>query len=115
MRWRYSSFLFVALWLTLPSNVVAQSTQCDQLRPLPNSDVQYKERGNRCEGLYVADVGMRSLELVSFQLGGGLAYKLKNGEQLRVTAPGQTQSLHVRAVAMPARTYYRMDAILNPG
>jgi hypothetical protein len=114
MRWKDSSFFFVALWVMLPYAVVAQSAQCDRLRPLPHSDVQYKERGNRCEGLYVADVGVRTLELVSFQLG-SLAYPLKSDEQLRVTAPGQAESVHVRAVAMPARTYYRMDADLSPG
>lgn len=116
MRWRdrNSFFFLVALGMILPSSALAQNAQCDRLRPLPNSDVQYKERGNRCEGLYVADVGVRTLELVSFQLG-SLAYPLKSGLQLQVTIPGQTQTVHVRAVAVPARTYYRMDAIVEPG
>jgi hypothetical protein len=111
---KYVSAGIVAVSLTLPACVVAQNSPCDRLRPLPDSDAQYKERGNRCEGLYVADVGVPSLELVSFQLG-GIAYQLYGGEHLRVTAPGQKQSVHVRAVAVPARTYYRMDATIEAG
>lgn len=104
----------VLLLALVPCALAAQTSRCDRLRPLPNSALQYKDRGNRCEGFYVADVGVRTLELVSFQQG-SMAYRLKPGEQLQVSAPGQTASVNVRAVALPARTYYRMDAVLDPG
>lgn len=100
------SFSSCALW--------CQGIKCDALHPSADSSYQYKDRGNRCEGFYVADVGANTLELVSFQLG-SLAAQPKPGEILRVSVPGQNQAVHVRAVAIPTRTYYRMDALLQPG
>ena len=44
---------------------------------------------------------------------------LAKNAQLEIVAPNIQRSLggpiHVRAVAIPPRTYYRMDAVLNPG
>ena len=103
------------LLLGLSSCVLwGQGTKCDALHPSPDSSYQYKDRGNRCEGFYVADVGANDLELVSFELG-IIPAQLKTGEVLKVSVPGQSQAVHVRAVAIPTRTYYRMDALLQPG
>ena len=98
--------LSCALW--------GQGSPCEALHPLPDSSYQYKDRGNRCEGFYVADVGVNTLELVSFQLG-QMNDKFKSGERLQISVPGQTQAVRVRAAAVPMRTYYRMDALLLPG
>jgi hypothetical protein len=91
-----------------------QGAKCDPLHPSPDSSYQYKDRGNRCEGFYVADVGASDLDLVSFQMG-SIPAQLKPGEILKVSVPGQSQPVHVRALAIPTRTFYRMDALLQPG
>jgi hypothetical protein len=93
----------------------AQNSVCDaQVHPLQGSPVQYKERGNRCEGLYIAEVGSQKLDLVSFHWG-ALNYTLKPGQKLIVSVPGVRVPVHVRAMAIPLGTYYRMDAVLQPG
>ena len=51
--------------LLAPSSLHAQELKCDSVRPLPSSSSAYKNRGNRCEGLYVADVGSRSIDMSS--------------------------------------------------
>jgi hypothetical protein len=84
------------------------------LRPVQGSQSQYKDRGNRCEGLYVADVGTLTLEILSLTLG-DISFPLNPGEVLRVSAPGSASNLRVRAVAKPPKTYYRLDASLAPG
>jgi len=92
----------------------AQALKCDTVRPLPGSSSGYQPRENRCEGLYVADVGVRSIDIVSLTYG-NLAFSLQARLPLRVSVQGQTQPLNIRAVAIPPRTYYRMDAPLRPG
>lgn len=87
---------------------------CEQLRPVVGSPSQYKNRGNRCEGLYEADYGAKSLGLVSLTLG-VIAFPLRRGTKLELTVPGQSRSVHVRAVAKPANVAYEMDAVLAAG
>jgi len=102
----------ILLGLVLPCALLAQSTKCEPLSPLPGSTSQYKDRGNRCEGFYVADVGIKSIELISFTEG-RLSYELKPGVKLQVSTPTQTGQVHVRALAKPPKTYYRMDTTLE--
>ena len=92
----------------------AQDLQCGGLPPLQGSQVGYQKRGDRCEGLYVANVGAHSLAATSFSLG-KIRYELSSSVRLQVSAPGQTQPVNVRAVAIPPKTYYRMDATLPAG
>ncbi len=92
----------------------AQTPACDSLRPVQGSQSQYKDRGNRCEGLYVADVGTLTLEILSLTQS-DISFSLNPGEVLRVSAPASTANLHLRAVAKPPKTYYRLDASLAPG
>jgi hypothetical protein len=91
-----------------------QGPPCDSLEPIPESPMQYKNRGNRCEGFYVADVGARNIDVVALTIG-PLKYDLSKDAKLLISAPAQIGLVHVRAVAIPPRTYYRMDADLNGG
>jgi len=96
------------------AGVDAQEVKCDPLTALEGSKSGYHKRANRCEGLYVTNVSGRSLAATSFTLG-SLRYEMKASTRLQVSAPGQRSAVNVRAVALPARTYYRMDAVLAPG
>jgi hypothetical protein len=112
-RLRVICLLVIAVGSSL-GGLRGQTNRCEPLRPLPGNLSQYKDRGNRCEGLYVADVGSRSVELVSLTLG-VISYEMRPGVKLQVSAPGQNAAVHIRAVAKPAGTHYRMDALLAPG
>ena len=92
----------------------AQDTNCKGLPPLQDSQSGYQKRGDRCEGLYVANVGSHSLTAMSFSLG-KIRYDLNPLVKLQVSAPGQKEPVNIRAVAIPPKTYYRMDAGLAPG
>ena len=86
-------------------------TTCEVLQTIPGNPSGYKARGNRCEGLYEADVAAKSLALVSFTFG-TLSYRLRPGEKLELSAPTQSGDLQVRAVAKPLSMHYQMDAVL---
>ncbi len=108
-------FHAAALFLGLMSGAAyAQELVCKGLPPLQGSQFGYQKRGERCEGLYVANVGSQSLAATSFSLG-KVRFDLKSSVQLQISAPGQTGPVHVRAVAIPPKTYYRMDAPLPAG
>jgi hypothetical protein len=107
-------WITVLAWLFFSSVLHAQTQQCDSLRPLQGSQSQYKDRGNRCEGLYIADIGALNIEFLSLTTG-EISYSLAPGEKLLVSVPNATGPVHVRAVAKPPKTYYRMDASLAPG
>lgn len=104
--------LFAAAVFCAPAG--AQEVKCTGLAPLQDAQFGYQKRGARCEGLYVANVGARSLAATSFSLG-KIHFDLNPQVKLEVSAPGQTQDVNVRAVAIPPKTYYRMDAPLPAG
>jgi len=92
----------------------AGNSPCEGLRPLEGSQSQYRQRGNRCEGLYDSDVSTPVIELVSF-VSQPVAFDLRAGVELALTTPTRPGVVYVRAVAKPPRTYYRMDARLATG
>lgn len=89
---------------------------CDRaLTPFPGSQLGYKSLTNRCEGFYISKVASGSLEVVSLTHG-RLNYEWRTDVILEVTAPSAAdQPVNIRAVAIPLKTYYRMDSELLPG
>ena len=85
--------------------------RCDKLTPLQGSKTGYQKRGNRCEGVYVINIGAPSLVPKSFTLG-PIRYDLNATPVLEISAPGQTEPVNIRATAIPLKTYYRLDAVL---
>jgi hypothetical protein len=105
-----------ALWLVFVLTMSpVQAASCDPvLTPFPGSDLGYASHGNRCEGFYVANVSSESLEVVAV-LQGTLRFDWKPDVVLQVSAPNFTQgTVNVRAVAIPLKTYYRMDGTVSP-
>lgn len=108
------SFAAVLSFTVDSAGISAQELECRGLKPLLGSTSAYRMRGARCEGLYDSNVGAHSLAAASFTLG-RLRFDLKPGVRLQVSAPGQTRAVNLRAVAIPPKTYYRMDARLPAG
>jgi len=111
--YKFSLPALFCCWL-MPGSLNAQELKCDSVHPLPSSSSAYKNRGNRCEGLYVADVGSRSIDIISFTVG-SVRYDLNSRSALKVSTLGSSPSVNVRAVAITPKTYYRMDTFLQHG
>jgi hypothetical protein len=96
---------------------VQQPESCDTLVPA-QGQIEYRWRQNRCEGFYRSNVSSGDLELVSL-LVGRLAADATRTSPLEIVVPVLQRTLSgpikVRAVAIPPRTYYRMDATVIPG
>jgi hypothetical protein len=104
--------------LAVPTAYSQQAGKCDALVPA-QGQVEYRWRQNRCEGFYRSNVSSGDLELVSLLFGRLSTDTSSRNSQLEIVAPVIQRSLtgpiKVRAVAIPPRTYYRMDATLNSG
>jgi hypothetical protein len=97
------------------ASVGSAEPPCDaSLRPVQGT-AGYAPRANRCEGLYVSPISAPGLELVSL-LRGKIRYDLQPQARLIVQAPSSPSvgsgRIQIRAVALPLKTYYRMDATL---
>jgi hypothetical protein len=110
----YECLLGAAIFFLLALSPV-RAASCDPvLAPFPGSDLGYTSLGDRCEGFYVSNVSSESLEVVSV-LHGNLHFDWKPDVVLEVSAPNYTQgAVNIRAVAIPLKTYYRMDGTVSP-
>jgi len=89
---------------------------CDsELTPVENSEIQYKYRQNRCEGFYNSKVSAGGIEVVCL-IKGEFHFNLEKNEMVEISSPFvRKQPVRVRAVGIPLKTYYRMDAEIAPG
>ena len=109
-----------AATILLVVSVRAQDELCDPgLDPIAGGlGYELRARNQRCEGLYESPVHAIGLEVVSL-LHGRLDFDPATARHLTVAVPdaaviGQNQ-VNVRAVALPLKTYYRMDARIPAG
>jgi hypothetical protein len=108
---RVISLALLALLMSSPAH--AQGNICASLLAVEGDAHGYRDRGNRCEGVYEAYVGSPTLDIVSLTQG-GISYPLDAGVNLTVSGVLEAE-LHVRAVAKSPQTFYQMDALLGAG
>lgn len=108
--------LVLSLLIAIMPRLQAQEDSCDgSLKPETGKyGYSLRTSDNRCEGLYISQVSGR-LQIVSLFRG---ELNLHSEHKIiHVSAPGfkelATSSIHVRAVAIPLNTYYRMDAVIT--
>ena len=94
----------------------AQTRACDPLLTQPAaSPLGYRLRGDRCEGIYVQEVSGTPLVVASLT-DGFAPFDLKTVQRLLLTwsAPADAE-LHLRALGLRRKLYYRMDALRPRG
>ena len=90
-----------------------QELKCGSVKPLPGSSSACKNRGHRCAGLCVADVGSNGIDVLFFT-SGIIRYDLNSKSLLKISAPGSSPFVNICGVAITPKTYYRMDTFLQP-
>jgi hypothetical protein len=85
--------------------------------PIANEALRYKDRDDRCEGLYMQPVAASSHLRILGYLEHVPIYRNGSDKSLRVSVLGATQTDHIMLHATSARyrQYYQMDAQLPPG
>jgi hypothetical protein len=95
--------------------VPASPVDCDPTLTQVDTPLGYRDRGDRCEGVYIKEVSSTALTIASFTEVFE-PYDLKSSEPLHVDwdrTPGKA-SVRLRAQSLRRRLYYRMDAVLPP-
>lgn len=91
--------------LLMPTDAEAK---CDEsLTPIIEpAELAYKDRGDRCEGLYVQNISTTGLRIVAYHA--GLPRAAENALALEIKAPSAAKK-HLRISSTRARHYYRVD------
>lgn len=97
----------------------AFAQECDPLlQPSADKSIQYRSRKGRCEGLYESSAkgrGLSGLEVVGLTVG-VFQFALDKQETIEISSPIVTdEPVNIRSVGIPLRTYFRLDAQLEPG
>ena len=94
----------------------AQTSSCDpQLIQPRTNQYGYRQRGDRCEGIYVQQVGGTPLTISSWTESFE-AYDLASGRPLTMEWDASENTVvNLRAEALRHRLYFRMDAARPPG
>lgn len=111
-----TSLLVLFLSCGCLTNILAQ-TNCDpSLVKLSAGPSGYKDRGDRCEGIYVKEVGSTTLQVVSLTEYFG-QYNLQTGKPLMIAwdNPPGNSNVHLRAQGIKRKLYYRMDTYQPAG
>jgi hypothetical protein len=106
--WFVAPLMILLLHVTIAH---AQTPACKDPQIVPSTVLPYQARQNRCEGFYDSPVS-GTLELLAF-LREPVTFNWREDVVLDVSAPNMTKELNVRAVGLPLKTYYRMDARLK--
>jgi hypothetical protein len=82
----------------------------------PRNPARYQPRGSRCEGVYDPErSGDAALALISFTSSFETFDPQRDGNlTVRWAAPANS-AVHLRGYSLKLRTYYQMDAALEPG
>lgn len=105
---------FTLRWL--PISTLAQESPCDSSLVQPKGDPYgYRARGDRCEGIYIKEVGGTPLFIASFTESFE-DYDLASDKNLLVewTAPAN-RAVQLQANGLRYKLYYRMDTKHHPG
>jgi len=107
--------LILSFFLFIPCKA-AYSQPCDpDISPVASPAVAYAPRGNRCEGFYRSQVAAKNIDVVGLTRG-KFDFKWKKNEIIELSSPFvKSKPVHVRAVGIPVKTYYRMDSQIAPG
>lgn len=105
-------FLFMVIFIPLTT----YSQICDpKIKPVSIWEIAYRQRGDRCEGFYRSQVSVRDIDVVGL-IKGNFSFALDKNEVVEISSPFvQDQSVNVRAMGIPIKTYYRMDAKILAG
>ncbi len=90
----------------------AAAADCDPSLTQVKTAFGYRDRGDRCEGVYIKEVSSTALTVASFTEVFE-PYDLQSSEPLHLAwdRPPGNASVRLRAQSLRRRLYYRMDAV----
>jgi hypothetical protein len=86
------------------------------LGQMSDNPLGYRMRGDRCEGIYIKEVGATTLLVASFmESSGGFDFKPDKALPIEWNRTPCNNAIRLRAIGLKRRLYYRMDTVRPPG
>lgn len=106
--------LFLACWL--PNEAPAQEEHCDPyLKQIDDNPLGYRLRGDRCEGIYIKEVGSTTL-IVASLTNSFDDFDFTTDEELQIKwGLADSHRVYLRAQGLKRRLHYRMDTVRPSG
>ena len=119
MSYRIAGITALLIFFAIPgyiTNILAQGNCDPSLVKLSAGPLGYQERGDRCEGIYIKEVGSTTLQVASFTES-FVKYDLNSGKPLIIQwdAPPNNSSVSLRAQGLRRKLYYQMDKVMQAG
>ncbi|MGD9009393.1 MAG: hypothetical protein PVG41_15820 [Desulfobacteraceae bacterium] len=106
--------LYLASWL--PDQAPAQEDHCDPyLKQIEDNPLGYRVRGDRCEGIYIKEVGSTALLIASLTNFFDDFDFTTDKELLIKWELAGSRRVYLRAHSLKRRLYYRMDTVRPSG
>jgi len=109
-----STFLFCIFFLAcwLPDRAPAQEDHCDPyLKQIDDNPLGYRLRGDRCEGIYIKEVGSTSL-IVASLTNSFDDFDFTTDKELQIKWElADSSRVYLRAQSLKRRLHYRMDTV----
>jgi hypothetical protein len=112
MSVRRYSLVFVSILICFRGVFAEADSDCDPGLPINKANpLSYRERENRCEGLYVLQLAGEALRIAEFAVFPD-NFKPEKAKPLLITWPkAAAGEIHIRAISLRPKLYYRMDSV----
>jgi len=107
----FKCLMISTLFVLSCHSALAQDDCNPDIKPASFDELAYKERGDRCEGLFVQKVSATGLRVVAFHK--NPAHFDDNALALNVSVNAQTQNKEMLVTSLRPNQYYRLDAAFN--
>ncbi|SNZ07455.1 hypothetical protein [Cohaesibacter gelatinilyticus] len=102
-----SSFIFAIIFLST-MNVYAQENFCrEEVNPISSSDLAYKKRGDRCEGLFLQQVSATGMRIAAYHK--HPASYDETSLALNISSGTENSSKALTVTSLRPKQFYRMD------
>ncbi|UCH95181.1 MAG: hypothetical protein JSV88_33735 [Candidatus Aminicenantes bacterium] len=115
-KWLLCIYLLM-FFMLIDNSQLSFSQLCDpEIEPIKNLTLKYQKRDeNRCEGFYSSLVSVEVIDVVGVTKG-DFYFETREDEILELSSPlVNDRRIYIRAVGIPLKVYYRMDAYLDAG
>lgn len=109
---RFGVILFVFLSLCVSSAIAGSQCKAD-IKPAAVDELAYKDRGDRCEGLFVQKVSATGLRIAAFHKN-AVEFDA-NALALNVSTGNHSGNKEMSVTSLRPNQYYRMDASFSQG
>lgn len=105
----FNPFIFLFLAIIATNGAKSQEIQCrEEIKPAGDISLSYKQRGDRCEGLFSQNVSATGIRIAAYHKNGAIYNKTDLA--INISSNNSNERKHIIVTSLKANQFYRMDA-----